>query len=288
MRHIGSLRNQQLTPELICEIQRIVTEGTLANPDASGRCQLPDEERVIVTGEGDQVLHIPPPAKELPERLQRLCDFANGTADGPYVPPVIRAIALHFMLGYDHPFEDGNGRTARALFYWSMLNQGYWLTEFLSISRILRSAPAQYARSFLYTEQDENDLTHFIIYQLSVIRRSIEELHAYLRRKMRDLQEARSFLASTPGDFNPRQLALLQHAMRNPDAQYTVQSHMTSHDVVHQTARQDLLDLEKRGLLNRERVGRAFVWSPAPDPGVRLKQYRELRRPDPTDSIQPG
>jgi Fic family protein len=63
------------------------------------------------------------------------------------------------MLGYEHPFEDGNGRTARALFYWSMLNQGFWLTEFLTVSKILRKAPAKYARSFLYTEQDSNDLT---------------------------------------------------------------------------------------------------------------------------------
>ena len=68
--------------------------------------------------------------------------------------PVLRATlpAIHFMVGYDHYFEDGNGRTARAFFYWSMLRQGYWLAEFLSISRVLRAAPARYARSFLLTE----------------------------------------------------------------------------------------------------------------------------------------
>jgi Fic family protein len=270
MRHIGDLKEEKLTPELIYEIHRLVTEQTLDDPSASGRCQLPDEPRVSVW-DGLQLLHEPPAAVELPQRLQRLCDFANATADLSYVPPVIRAISLHFMLGYDHPFQDGNGRTARALFYWSMLNQGYWLTEFLSISRILRAAPSKYARSFLYTEQDDNDLTYFIIYQLGVIQRSIKELHLYLDRKMRELQEVRRSLASMPGEFNSRQLAVLQHAMSNPDAQYTVQSHMTSHNVVHQTARQDLMGLEERGFLQKSRLGRAFAWTPAPDVGARLR-----------------
>ncbi len=65
---------------------------------------------------------------------------------------------------------DGDGRTARALFYWSMLRQGYWLFEFISISDTLRKAPATYARAFLYTESDENDLTYFLVHQAVVAR----------------------------------------------------------------------------------------------------------------------
>jgi Fic family protein len=272
MRRIGELRSERLTPELICEIHELVTRGTLDDAGASGRLQLPTEDRVAVYGDHAQLLHLPPAAVELPARLQRLCDFANATNDDEtYVPPVVRAIAVHFMLGYDHPFEDGNGRTARALFYWSMLNQGYWLTEFLSISRILRGAPAQYGRSFLYTEQDDNDLTYFTIYQLRVIQRSIAELHAYLERKMRELQDIHQSLAAMPGEFNHRQLALLQHATRSPEAQYTVQSHLNSHNVVHETARKDLMDLERRGLLIKHRLGRGFVWTPIDDIALKLR-----------------
>ena len=84
----------------------------------------------------------------------------------------IRAIILHFWLAYGHPFVDGNGRTARALFYWAMLHEGYWLFEFISISNILRKAPAQYGLSFLYSETDDNDLTYFIVAQTKVIRRA--------------------------------------------------------------------------------------------------------------------
>ena len=166
------------------------------------------------------------------------------------------------MMGYDHYFEDGNGRTARAVFYWSMLHEGFWLAEFLTISRILKQAPAQYSRSFLYAETDSGDLTYFFIYHLRVIRRAIDELHEHLRRKMDEMRSAQSRLRALPGEFNHRQIALLDHALRNPGFEYSVNSHMTSHNVVPQTARTDLNGLVEAGYLERVRRGRAHLWRP--------------------------
>jgi Fic family protein len=71
-------------------------------------------------------------------------------------------------------------------------------------------------------------------------------------------------LALLPTEFNHRQIGLLQDAMRRPDATYTVQTHATTHNVVLQTARQDLMDLEDRGLFVRELAGRQFTWRPVP------------------------
>jgi Fic family protein len=271
MRLIGELRTEELTPEIIFDIHRTVTEGTLENPGASGRLQTSDEDRVAVYDSEDNLLHRPPAVAELPDRVHRLCDFANGKSDEAYIPPVLRAITIHFMLSYDHPFEDGNGRTARALFYWSMLNRGYWLTEFLTISKILKAAPSKYARSFLHTEQDENDLTYFHIYQLEVVQRSIQELHKYLAAKMGELRELQQSLSILPGGFNYRQLAVLENAINNPGARYTTTSHSTSHNVTIETARIDLTDLEKRGLLTRYTMGKAFVWTPVDDLSERLR-----------------
>lgn len=262
----------ELTPELICEIHRIVTDGTLDNPSSAGEIQMDDAERIAVWGDGDQLLHKPPTVAELPERMRALCDFANGGGSDSYMPPVLRAITVHFMMGYDHYFEDGNGRTARALFYWTMLRQGYWLTEFLTISKILKEAPSQYAGSFLLTEQDDGDLTHFFVYQLKVIRRAIEELHRFLARKAEELRELQVTIKAMPGEFNYRQLALLEHAVRSPGATYTAQSHATSHNTSNETARHDLMALEDRGLLQRMKVGKRFVWVPVDDLGVRLKK----------------
>ena len=125
---------------------------------------------------------------------------------------MVRSIVLHFWLAYDHRFVDGNGRTARALFYWSMLRSDYWLAQYISISSILRQAPAQYAMSFLHTESDDNDLTYFIIYQLRVIERAIESLKNYLTRKMREDRKLQILLHDS-STLNHRQRALLSSAV---------------------------------------------------------------------------
>lgn len=262
--------DEPLSPELLFGLHRIVSEGTLENPDAAGRLQRPDEDRVNVFDLTGEVLHVTPPAEQLPARLEALCSFANGeTAAEGFLHPVIRAILLHFWIGFDHPFEDGNGRTARALFYWAMKRSGYRLTEYLSISRILREAPGQYIRSYLYTESDERDTTYFLLYQLEVIRRAIEELYAYLASKTAEVREVEQVIRQSRR-FNHRQLALLADAVRHGDRQYTFASHGRSHDVTYQTARTDLLELRELGLLRLERVGRKFIFSPIAELADRL------------------
>lgn len=255
-----------LTPDQVLALQSILTVDTLDNPDAASRLQLVDEERVAVYDRVDgSLIHRPPPADQLPDRLNQMCEFANQSEDAaPFIHPVVRSILLHFWLAYDHPFEDGNGRTARTLFYWSMRRHGYWLTEYLSISRILRKAPAQYSRAFTYTETDERDTTYFILYQLAVIKRAVEELHRYLRRKVREVREVEQLLRDT-GDMNHRQLSLMSDAIRNPSREYTYRSHASSHRVTHETARNDLHELARRKLLKRAKSGRRHVFTVSPN-----------------------
>ena len=263
MRRIGELKQERLTPELLCELHRLVTERTLDNPSAAGRLRQPDEP-IHVADQYDETLHTPPGAEELEGRLEAMCDFANQASEGPFIHPVLRAIILHFWLAYDHPFVDGNGRTARSLFYWSMLHHGYWLCEFISISQIIRKAPVKYTMAFLHTETDDNDLTYFIHYHLDVIDQAVKQLHAYIARKTRELRVLEQRLRAIEA-LNHRQRALIEHALRHPGQRYTIESHRRSHDVVYQTARADLLDLEARGLLVRNRIGKRFQFSPSPN-----------------------
>jgi Fic family protein len=265
---------RDLTPEGVLELHRIVTEGTLANPDAAGRLQRPDEERVAVFDRDDseRPVHRPPPAEQLPERMELMCRFANGTdEEGQFVHPVVRAIVLHFWLAYDHPFEDGNGRTARVLFFWAMLRHGYWLAEYLPISRFIRKAPAQYERAFLETETDEGDTTYFLIHQLRVIERAIEDLHRYLRRKAAEQNEVKKMLRDA-ADLNGRQIALLTHAAKHPDHTYTFGGHARSNRVTHETARADLGELAEKGFLVRRQQGRTYVFGMPDDLPDRLRE----------------
>jgi Fic family protein len=270
MQFVGQHRDEPMTPDLLFELHRIVTSGTLDDPTGAGRLQHPGEQRVRVFGDGDQVLHTPPPAKELPQRLKHFCDFANGDIGEAWLHPVVRAVALHFWLGYDHYFEDGNGRTARAIFYWAMLREDYWLTEFLTISTILRKTPVAYAQSFLYTESDDNDLTYFLIYHLGVLKKALASLEDYLERKIQEVREMDALVRGESG-LNHRQRTLLGDALRDAHVRYTIAGHRRAHNVVYQTARTDLLDLVNRGLLLQTRQGKEFVFIPPTDLGDRLR-----------------
>lgn len=273
MEHLRSLRDDKLTPQRVLELHRMLAEDTLDDPQDVGRYRDNDEVHVVDVRD-NLALHVPPAHGELPERMQRLCDFANADENSqPFVHPVLRAILLHFMIGYDHPFADGNGRTARALFYWSMARSGYWLMEYSSISHILRKAPAKYMRAYLYTETDRNDTTYFLLHQLHTIREAIRALHAYVDRKTREQRETEQLLAASAalrGRFNHRQLALLNHALRNAGEAYRVDAHQRSHSVVYQTARTDLLALEALGLLEKMRQGNAHVFYAPADLRERL------------------
>ncbi len=168
------MADELLTPDMICELQERITGGTLADPDDGGRFQRPQDRRVQVMDTRDgEVMFMPPPAAELPERIARLCEFANDTGDeSPH--PLLRAVILHFWLAYLHPFADGNGRCARALFYWSATRDNYNFIDLISISAVILEAPAQYARAFLYSETGDNDLTYFLIHQMNVLGKALK------------------------------------------------------------------------------------------------------------------
>lgn len=278
MEMIRDIRNEPITPQRILDLHRLLTEDTFENPQEAGRLRTSDD--VVVHDRRDNtVLHQPPAWGELPERLERLCAFANmSEGDAPFVHPVARAILLHFMIGYDHPFADGNGRTARALFYWAMARSGYWLIEFISISQFLRKAPRQYVQAYLHTESDGNDSTYFVLHQTGTIRRAITALHEYLNRATAEQQQTERLLSASTAlrtCLNHRQKVLLTHALKHPGDEYRVDSHQRTHGVVYQTARADLLGLEDLGLLLKEKHGKAFVFVAPVDLSIRLTQMAQ-------------
>lgn len=260
MQTIRDICGNTLEPKHVIELQRVLTQGTLEHPEDCGQLRTRDDIEVVAPNDERLVLHRPPLARELSARLQILCDFANTpVSEGTFIHPVVRAILLHFMIGYDHPFADGNGRTARTLFYWYMAKQGYWLAEYLSISRILKKAPAQYARAYLLTETDAGDATYFLLHQTQVILDGLTALYRYLEQKQREQARFSAQLRNLhTGDkqLNHRQTVLLAHALKRPDEYFTIESHQRSHQIAYATARADLLSLAAQGFLDEASQGK--------------------------------
>jgi Fic family protein len=133
-------------------------------------------------------------------------------------------------------------------------------------------------RAYLHTETDKNDTTYFLLHQLQTVREAIAALHAYVARKTHEQKETERLLTASPslrGQFNHRQVALLNHALRHPGEAYRVDAHQRSHSVVYQTARRDLLDLEAIGLLEKTRQGNAFLFFAPADLRGRLSSLAE-------------
>ena len=179
IKHIVQIQNQSITEEKLFEIHKLIADRTLDDPADEGRYRMNNEVDVIDALD-NEIVYTPPDYKEVPKLMEQLFQFFNEPNENQFIHPIVKGCIIHFMMGFIHPFVDGNGRTARALFYWYLLKNGYWLTEYLSISRLIVKSKAQYALAYLYTEEDDNDLTYFIHYKLKTMKLAYESLREYI------------------------------------------------------------------------------------------------------------
>lgn len=265
IKKIREWKGLPITKERILELHAIVTHDTLTDED-EGKWRTSD--KINVVDETGEVFYTPPEYKYLDELMNSFCEFANekGLNKG-FIHPVIRAIILHFLIGYIHPFADGNGRTARAIFYWYLINKGYWMIEYMPISRIILRAPAKYARAYLHTEYDDNDLTYFIKYNLDAMEAAKKELGEYVERKLAEKKQMHTLLVDT--GLNDRQLAVLKDALDNPEIVVTIKEVQNKYGVVYQTARTDMMSLAEKGYFDTKTIGKKMVF-------YRSKQFDKL------------
>lgn len=263
MRFIREKKETPLTKELILEIHRIVTKGTIDEAYV-GKFRMDNNVVVVDPGDGT-VFHTPPDHSEIEGFIGQLCKFANRKEEGPdlasgdFIHPVIKGIILHYLIGYFHPFNDGNGRTARSIFYWYVLSQGYWLFEYMAISRVLLRSKKKYGLAYLYTEYDDNDLTYFIKYNISCINQALDDLLGYLERKQTE-QNATKAIITKIRDINPRQATILRYMMEHSDEYFTIRQIMQMFNVVYQTARTDLMHLVELQYVIMDKRGREFIF----------------------------
>ena len=270
IKNIKQVLKESLSPKLLQYLQASITRETLEDHSASGRFRNESEPIEVVDEMEGEVLFVPPPAEEINRRIGEMCKYANEKNDKEFTHPVVKAIILHFWVAYIHPFVDGNGRTARAIFYWYLLRNGYWLFEYLSVSRAIIKSPGQYKRAYLYSEIDDRDITYFISFNLRAIHKSIEGLYVYLKKQQRIVQESKAVLKKYPG-LNYRQQILLHHALTHLDSVYSIEHHRNTHGIAYQTARTDLLNLVKKGFFEQIHQGKVFYFVPSKKLTKRLK-----------------
>lgn len=257
MKWIVENKNVELNKEVLLQIHKLITSDTLDNPAYEGNFR--DNNNVKVMDETNEIFYTPPDFEKIDVLMNQFIKIANDkNTHAGFIHPILKSIMLHFLIGYIHPFVDGNGRTARALFYWYLIKKGYWLIEYMSVSRIILKAKAQYARAYLHTEYDDNDLTYFFIYNLKCISEALDELKQYIGRKLKEKNEILSLLKNH--NFNERQIAVLKDLLKDSTQYFTAHQIEIKFGVSNQTARTDLLKLVEAKLLLQRNMGKKMTF----------------------------
>jgi Fic family protein len=263
MRFIREKKDESLSPGFILDVHQIVTKGTI-DDEYVGHFRTTNEV-VVADSQTGLVYHIPPDFSEIEGFIEDLSAFANSdgagskTSTDTFIHPVIKGIILHYLIGYLHPFNDGNGRTARSIFYWYVLSQGYWLFEYMPISRIILRSKKKYTLAYLHTENDGSDVTYFLQYTLSCINEALSDLLTYLE-KQQAVQKATKDIIREIKEINPRQANILREMMEHSDEYFTIRQIMRVYNTVYQTARTDLLRLAEMGYIIQEKRGREYMF----------------------------
>ena len=243
--------DKELSVEFIKEIYSVIMNSSEADIFRKDSLNVR-----VVDIRDDAVLYEPPKAADIETLLEELCSYVNSSNETNHV---IKAAVIHFLFAYVHPFNDGNGRIARTLFYWFALKKGVNIFKYLTLSEILRAIPSQYAKVFLYTEIDENDITYFINFNLDVIFEELNNFTAYLEAKKEEKSETPELLSSGV-KLNPRQKSILKEFTEKQNTR-NIEYFKNKLGIVYETARTDLMYMAKKGLLVKTKKGKEFMYS---------------------------
>ena len=259
IQYIVEHKDEPLSEELLLQIHRLMTDNTMQNPEDAGRFRS-NNDVVVENGVTHETVHTPPSYKDISQFIKDLCVFFNDENPRQFIHPIIRGIVIHFMISFVHPFVDGNGRTARAMFFWYMLKEGYWLTEYLSTSRVIARSKKAYEKAFLYTEADGMDIGYFVAYNLKVLEQSFQQLQNYIKRKQEEKKAASLFLRM--GNFNERQAQIIKLFADDPNTLVTIKDLEVRFGVSPTTAKTDIIGLLEKDIVSEislNKVKRAYV-----------------------------
>jgi len=235
------IKNKPLSIDLLFELHSMIVKNTV--PKSEVHQFRKDADNIVVQDAmGKFIYHTPPGVDFVEKEIQEFIKFANDSLKEEFLHPVIKAIMLHFWMGYLHPFTDGNGRLARLIFYWYLLRKGYWAFSYLPISTIIKKSPSQYENAYIYSEQDDLDLTYFIDYNIRKVNLAMKEFERYVEKtaaKNRSMNRH----AKTSYNLNDRQIKLLQYYFENSEEYTTPTMHMNLYQVSKSTAIRDLQEL---------------------------------------------
>lgn len=263
MQKMEEWKDLDLTENILLDLQKILIDQTVDDVSIIGRFRKDEDDIVVLDPITGEIAHTPPTQEIMLSELKKFIAYANTPEndDDEFTHPVIKATILHFWFAYLHPFADGNGRSSRAIFYWFLLKRNYWLIEYISVSRAIKQSRKGYDNAFLYSENDDNDMTYFMLYIAETFKKSILQFMEHFEKKMEEADELKK-ATSLLGKFNVRQIALLRYFLTHSDEYTDVITHQNKHGISRPSAYNDIKLLVKNGYITETRKGKRLVYMP--------------------------
>jgi len=237
--------HRNVAPDLVRELHTIVTKNTLAGDDVNYTGKFRDD--VVYVGEHEGVDY-----KLIEESLSKAM-FAIMNCQR-YLHPLIKAMLLHYFVAYIHPFFDGNGRTARTLFYFKALKNKMEFVELLSISASLKEHGRRYERAFENAVAHDGDITFFVGFCLDSVIFALEKV-----RKKIDYLMNISKLAGNH-KLKTSQIVVLQRLALNKFRGISAEEHAKSINRSREHARQELKELANLAFLDEREAGKKSIF----------------------------
>jgi Fic family protein len=200
------------------------------------------------TGRG-RVHYQAPAAKILSREMQAFLKWFNGKTA---IDPVLKAALAHLWFVTLHPFDDGNGRIARAIADMALARSEQSAQRFYSMSAQIRLERKAYYDVLEQTQKGDLDVTPWLAWFLDCLGRAFggaEQMLASVLRK------ARFWEAHAGAAFNDRQRAMIALLFDGFFGKLTSSKWAALAKCSQDTALRDIDDLVKRGVLMREAGG---------------------------------
>ncbi len=249
-------RESDFSIDFILNLHRIITQDTLDDQEYAGKFR---DDEVFIRDRTNTVIFKPMVAKKIEESINNLITWVNTQSEEDFIHPIVKASIIHFFLVYVHPFFDGNGRTARALFYFYLLKNRYDFFKYFSISALIAKKKEKYYKAIKEVEDYDNDLTYFLIYSADVVMKSIDEILDKIAKKYTPNRISKS-LDLRGVYINKRQRKLIKILIDLDHKNITTRRYQKIFKVSYGTARSDLNELSEKGLLQKMKLGKGFLY----------------------------
>lgn len=204
-----------------------------------------NDEMSVVSGMfGRERIHYRAPSpKRVESEMRQFLDWINAHDD---TPGILKSAIAHLWFVSIHPFDDGNGRIARAISDMILAALDGDNMHFYSFSRQILKDKSHYYKVLERTQRGDGDITEWLTWYLNALIAAVDDSNTILSQVLRKATFWNKFCQA---DISPRQKLVLNKYLDGYDAKLTAKNWEKIAGVSKDTALRDIDALVKQGIL---------------------------------------